>query len=302
MKIAVFDVSNGSCALAVCSNGYSVMFDCGSHAEKSCPVERINGFKMPGSWLGHMKNFQDGATSYPLSKLVVSHPDLDHIKNIQKVHTEFTPYLLHRRYLEEFPLSVVHQEDENYGYYRDSVCGTYRQTTTQLPNWGFVEQNYMIPMDVLKTSPSFGEAKMKNNSSIIYFLEYQGFRILFCGDMEEVGWIWLIKNNQEFKDELSKGVDVIVASHHGHTSGYSQDLMDLIGTPRLAILSKGSETGGETDVDCRYSATASGCSVEGLSVPQNTLLKKTLTTRSNGNIYIDVGSDGVARVFADMVS
>lgn len=301
MKIAVFDVSNGSCALAVCKNGHSIMFDCGSHAEKDCPVDKINGFRIPGTWLGHMKNYQNGTLSYPLTKLVISHPDLDHIKNIEKVHTRFTPYLLDRRYLEEFPAAVVHQEDENYAYYKDNVCANYRADPPGLPDWGFTEQQYMIPMETLRDDALFGEAKMKNNSSIVYLLDYEGFRVLFCGDMEEAGWIWLIENNAKFKADMSQGVDVIVASHHGHTSGYSQDLMNLIGSPKLAVLSKGSESGNETDVDSLYSANAAGCVVTGLAL-KNTVVKKSLTTRSNGSIYIDVGAGGTVAVYADTVS
>lgn len=301
MKIAIFDVSNGSCALAVCANGNSVMFDCGSHQEKDCPVERINALRIPGSWLSGMKNYQVNGTSYPLTKLVISHPDLDHVKNIEKVHTKFTPYLLHRRYIEHFPVSVVHQDHESYAYYRDKVCATYRSSPTQIPVWGFSEHEYQIPMETLKDNPLFGDSKMKNNSSIVFLLQYGNFRILFGGDMETVGWDWMIDNNHTgFRDELSKGVDIFVASHHGHTSGYSQKLMNLIGSPKLAILSKGSETGTESDVDCRYSATSQGYPVQGLSM-NNNVIKKTLTTRSNGNIYIDVNSVGIPTVYADCV-
>jgi glyoxylase-like metal-dependent hydrolase (beta-lactamase superfamily II) len=81
MKITIFDVSNGSCALAVCADGYSIMFDCGSHSEKDCPVERIYAMNIPNSWLSHMKNFTtESGISYPLTKLVISHRDLDHNK------------------------------------------------------------------------------------------------------------------------------------------------------------------------------------------------------------------------------
>ena len=249
-----------------------------------------------------MKNFADlDGRQYPLTQLVVSHPDVDHIKNIEKVHTKFTPYLLHRTYIEEFPLEVVHNEDESYQYYRDKVHATYTGTNPQTPDWGFVSKVYTIPMTTLKTDASFGESKLKNNSSIVYLLQYGSFRILFCGDLEEAGWDWLIDNNHlGFKDEMSKGVDVIVASHHGHTSGYSQKLMDLIGSPKLSILSKGSETGEETDVDGRYSANSAGLSVTGLTL-KNIATKKTLTTRSNGSIYIQVNAFGAPTIWADTI-
>jgi hypothetical protein len=222
------------------------------------------------------------------------------IINIEKVHSKFTPYVLHRRYIEDFPHSVVHQEDDNYKYYKTNVCAKYRATVSS-PTFAFNTKSYEIPMDILKTSPLFGESKLKNNSSIIYLLQYGGFRILFGGDLETVGWDWLIDNNyQGFKDELSKGIDVLVASHHGHTSGYSKKLMDLISAPKLSILSKQSESDQDTNVDSRYSINSTGLSVYGLSAKKH-VNKYTLTTRSNGNIYIDVDVKGIATIMADFV-
>ncbi len=249
-----------------------------------------------------MKNYAADGRQYPLTQLVISHPDVDHIKNIEKVHTKFTPYLLHRNYIQEFPPAIVHSEDESYKYYRDKVNATYTGNNPQTPNWGFVTRAYMIPMATLKNDALFGESKLKNNSSIVYLLQYAGFRVLFGGDLEAAGWDWLIDNNYGgFRDELSKGIDVIVASHHGHNSGYSEKLMKLIGAPKLSIISKGSETGDETDVDNRYSANSVGLTVNGLTL-QNVAQKKSLTTRSNGNIYIEVNPLGVTTLYADTLS
>ena len=76
--------------------------------------------------------------------------------------------------------------------------------------------------------------------------------------------------------------------------------MDLIGSPKLSILSKGSETGEETDVDGRYSANSAGLSVTGLTL-KNIATKKTLTTRSNGSIYIQVNAFGAPTIWADTI-
>lgn len=302
MKIAFFDVSNGSCAIAVCKYGHSIMFDCGSNSDKDCPVDIIHNLKKPTGWLSHMTNYQDNiGQTYPLTMLVVSHPDLDHIKNIDKVHTKLTPYLLDRNKIVEFPHSVVHQDDEKYLYYRDNVCSRYIHEATQLPNWAFTHKKFFIPLNTLIKEPQFGESKIKNNSSIIYLLQYGSFRILFCGDMETVGWDWLIDNNyQGFSDEMKNGIDVLVASHHGHVSGYSQKLMNLIKAPKLSILSKGSEEGSETDVDSRYSANSTGLLVYGLN-PSTPTRKYTLTTRTNGNIFIEVDDAGNPKVIAEKI-
>jgi hypothetical protein len=303
MKITVFDVSNGNCSLAVCPNGHSILFDCGSHGDKLCPVDRIKSMRQSGGWLSNMKDYvTPTGYRYPLTQLVISHPDLDHIKNIEKVHTSLTPYYLDRNYIEHFPHRVVHQEDKNYLYYKNNVCGVYRTTVATAPDWGFISKSYRIPIETLKTNPIFGDSKFKNNSSIVYLLQNGLFRILFCGDMETVGWDWLIDNNyQGFKDELTKGVDVIVASHHGHTSGYSQKLMDLIDSPKLSILSKGIESGEDTNVDSRYSQKSSGLLVKSLADSTISKVKYTLTTRSNGTVYIHADKNGTIGVWAERI-
>jgi len=304
MKIIIFDVSNGSCALAVCPNGNSLMYDCGSHEDKICPVQKIKSLRGAGLWLSHMKDYRtrDGVT-YPLTNLVISHPDLDHIKNIEKVHKDLTPYLLCRQYIEDFPSNVVEQDDESFKYYKNNVCANYRGNNPELPDWGFERKSFSIPMNTLKNDAAFGEEKMKNNSSIVYLLEYPNtnapFRVLFGGDMETIGWDWLIdKNHDGFKDELSKGVDILIPAHHGHVSGYSQKLIDIMGTPSLSVLSKGSETGGDTDVDSRYSTISTGLTVRKLS-DSTEEIKYTVTTRSNGNIYIHVDTNGRPRILTD---
>jgi len=302
MKIVIFDVSNSACALAVCPNGNSLMLDCGTHSDKTCPVNTIKSLKTNDGWLSSMKNYvTSSGLSYPLTNLSVSHPDSDHINNCERIKNELTPYLLSRRYLEDFPDGVIDCSVDSLKKYKKEFCDEYRGGNPEEPNWGFVKTAFTIPMKTLKEESIFGESKIKNNSSRIYLLKYKDkFKILFGGDMEEVGWDWLLENNHNnFKDIISNGIDIMVASHHGHTSGYSKKLFDLMGSPKLSILSKGSEENKEgTDVTSSYSQNSSGLEVKSLANKKNER-KYTLTTRTNGNIYISVDSLGNPKVFSE---
>ncbi|NQU77270.1 hypothetical protein HQ544_01080 [Candidatus Falkowbacteria bacterium] len=300
MKLVIFDVSNSACALAVCPRGNSLMIDCGRHNEKVCPVDTIKMMREENGWLSTMEDYktQEGMT-YPLTSLVITHPDADHINNSERVKRELTPYLLSRRYLEDFPDGVIDNNVDSLEKYKKEFCDVYRGKNPEEPNWGFEKTPFLIPMSTLKDESIFETSKIKNNSSQVFLLNCANkFRILFGGDMEEVGWGWLLdKNHNGFKDKIVNGVDILVASHHGHTSGYSKKLIDTMGAPRLSILSKGAEEGDGTNISSSYSQNSSGLQVRSLAAEKSEL-KYTLTTRSNGNIYIDIDLLGRPMIFS----
>src|SRR5690606_16835333 len=62
--------------------------------------------------------------------------------------------------------------------------------------------------------PSFTDT---NNLSLVVFIKYSTFKILFPGDLEKAGWQALLQR-ADFRAELV-GTDVLVASHHGRESG-----------------------------------------------------------------------------------
>lgn len=298
MKIVTFDVADGACSLLVSPNGYSMMIDCGSHGEKACPVESINRMRQPDGWLKEMKGW---GTTYPLTLLHITHPDRDHVQNSQAVRERLTPYMMNRRYIEEYPAehqATVHE------YYKERLCKEYRTDIApqDLPDWGLEENmTFEIPMTEIQRSEIL-RTKLRNNASRIRIVGHNGFRILFGGDMETEGWEWLLANNQRFKYEISKGITIYSAPHHGHTSGFSAALFSVMGPPKLSILSKGSESDGETDVSSRYSELSEGMVVSQIPTgndPWKYNTRKSLSTRANGTVYVSVGPDGQPSVYVE---
>lgn len=284
LKMVVFDVGNGSCALIVDEGGNSLMIDCGCHSDKHNPVDLIKFFQQENEWLQHMKKNQ-------LTKLVISHPDLDHIRNAKRIHEELTPKILLRRELKDFPKEVLASNDENFNEYKCRFCDKYTAPVINPPDWGFNYRPYKIWLRELRDESIFPKEKFKNNSSIVCVIEYSGWKFLFGGDMEEEGWEWLIDSCPIFRADIEQGIDILIASHHGHKSGYSQKLMNLMGGgPKLSILSKGTESG-KTDVESRYSAQSEGLPVYNLS-SRRTEVRKSITTRNDGNIFFEVDLQG----------
>ena len=88
---------------------------------------------------------------------------------------------------------------------------------------------------------------------------YNGVKVLFTGDLESAGWEWLIAHDQDFVQTIKYGVDILIAPHHGHKSGFPKALFDVIGNVKMVIHSKDSEAGKDgTDVATQYSNYACG--------------------------------------------
>lgn len=265
------------------------MVDCGTHSERPNPIEVIHALRKPGGFLSNMIGFSPyGSKTYPLTLLSISHPDEDHIRNVESIVESFPPALLHRTRLEDFPSQSLSQ-GEKLAKYREQLCQKYRgDSAGQLnhPNWGFERSVFQIPMDVVTTHPDFAFGKVTNNSSIVTLLKYGYHKVLFGGDMETVGWKWLVENNKDFSQAVAGGIDVLIAPHHGHRSAFPEALFQLAGPPMLSVLSKGSEFGDRSDVDPRYSQLSTGATVQSLrSAMVDT--RYTVTSRKDGATLLD---------------
>ena len=100
---------------------------------------------------------------------------------------------------------------------------------------------------------------------------------------------------------MKQGIDVLIAPHHGHDSGFPKALFQLTGNVKVIILSKDTEATKEgSDVYSGYSNYATGVNYYNIN-DKDTYNGKVMTTRSNGNIYIIVDSNGLCLV-ADKAS
>jgi hypothetical protein len=109
------------------------------------------------------------------------------------------------------------------------------------------------------------------------------FKILFGGDLPDNGWCNLLKN-EEFRSAI-KGTNVFKVSHHGRAEGCSDELFKHI-SPKLCIISDKpiDETNKNTVSTSWYEDRTSG-------IYFGDKLRKVLTTRNDGSIFIDVQSD-----------
>ena len=279
MKLIVFDVGNAFCSLVSSPNGYGLMVDCGSNEDKENPVDAIYRYR---NWLQLRSYVTRQGMSYPLGLLHITHPDEDHVRNAVRIKKELTPYLMHKTKWEEFPDGT-----DIYNEYRTLLDNCYRGSNPEAIDSGFdINKTFSIPIEVVRNNPKLKD-KVRNNSSILRYIAYNGVKVLFTGDLESAGWEWLIAHDQDFVQTIKCGVDILIAPHHGHKSGFPKALFDIIGNVKMVIHSKDSEADKDgTDVASQYSNYASGVIYRVINGGKHQ--GRVVTTRSNGNICIEI--------------
>ena len=279
MKLIVFDVGNAFCSLVSSPNGYGLMVDCGSNEDKENPVDAIYRYR---NWLQLRSYVTRQGISYPLGLLHITHPDEDHVRNAVRIKKELTPYLMQKTRWEEFP-----DGQEIHSEYRSLLDNPYRGSNPETVDWGFdINKTFSIPIEVVRNHPNLKD-KVRNNSSILRYIACNGVKVLFTGDLESVGWEWLIAHDHDFVQTIKCGVDILIAPHHGHKSGFPKALFDIIGNVKMVIHSKDSEADKDgTDVASQYSNYASGVIYRVINGGK--YQGRVVTTRSNGNICIEI--------------
>lgn len=279
MKLIIFDVGNAFCSLVSSPNGYGLMVDCGSNEDKENPVDAIRRYR---DWLQLRSYVTRQGVTYPLGLLHITHPDEDHVRNAVRIKKELTPYLMQKTRWEEFP-----DGQEIHSEYRSLLDNPYRGSNPETVDWGFdINKTFSIPIEVVRNHPNLKD-KVRNNSSILRYIACNGVKVLFTGDLESVGWEWLIAHDHDFLQTIKCGVDILIAPHHGHKSGFPKALFDIIGNVKMVIHSKDSEADKDgTDVASQYSNYASGVIYRVINGGKHQ--GRVVTTRSNGNICIEI--------------
>ena len=124
-----------------------------------------------------------------------------------------------------------------------------------------------------------------NDLSLVVFIKYGGFKMLFPGDLEKAGWRALLQR-ADFRAELN-GTDILVASHHGRDSGYCEDVFNYC-APRAVVISDKpiQHATQQTVPDYRRVVRENGVRVRTTMKDRHVL-----TTRRDGWIQFTVTSD-----------
>jgi beta-lactamase superfamily II metal-dependent hydrolase len=128
-----------------------------------------------------------------------------------------------------------------------------------------------------------------NDLSLVVFISFGSFTILFPGDLERAGWLALLCDPQ-FCQELSK-TTILVASHHGRENGYCEEVFNFC-RPQAVVMSDKPIVHDTQLMAAVYHSEVVKHHVNGVIVATTRKRRHVLTTRRDGHIQFEVDSAG----------
>lgn len=273
MKVQIFDVKHGACAMITGPNGKRLMIDCG---------------------------FREGADPwFPSVAFAGQRIEMLVIQNLDEDHVDDLPYVWDGLEIGAF-------------YSNPSVdAAALKAMKTQGMDEGVTEAHAILKAlgpGLTGLRADLGSVAVRayfnhyghpftttNDLSVAVFVTYGRFRILFGGDLERAGWLELLKSPR-FRADLGS-VNAIVGSHHGRASGKCDELFDYC-WPDIAIFSDDAKQYETQETDAWYRHRVSG--IPDYSRPARApgvfAMRHVFTTRRDGTITIDVNPLGGYRV------
>lgn len=275
----LFDVDHGQCAALRLPNGRWCIFDVGRTSIFS-PVRWI----VENNLTTLLAQALGGTLGFQFLKGTVSHLHVDHLADYVNLFQHGPEFLKtvdpDQVYIKDCYATCAGASSRAnlHGFlqrYRNGFS-----PASSIPDYGGVQiRELCLPVDVARQTGGDANARV-NNASVVTRIDVYGNSILLCGDMERSAWEAIINDTgygRIWRPFLSN-IDILVAPHHGHKSGYSTALLNLA-KPSVVLASVVAK---DPHVDTRYSQN----SVRGVRIGGTAY--SLITTRKQGHIKVEI--------------
>lgn len=299
LECIIFNVEHGLCVFVKSPNGYGLLVDCGSR-ECFSPIKWIRQ-----NYNRTIDKNTPGESRYKYykgrqyAKCVISHLHADHFSDVGSFRhrKEDRPWLLLRdkktvKLLEE----KITEHEESGDERRAAILREFKEFSSEYteepketPSWGFdFFESDQVPFQTAEDVSGSRDETM-NNRSYIIGIGYAGKKILLPGDMMAEGWKKALERSKT--EGILQGTNFFVAAHHGHESGFTQEIIDCSGRPDIFIISARSKD--ECIDDSAYSKrNAKGYQIDGESAKQY----RVSTSNRGRSIKITIYESGSDRI------
>jgi beta-lactamase superfamily II metal-dependent hydrolase len=256
MEIIIFDVEHGGCAAIFAPSGKLLMIDCDNND--------TTGWR-PSNWVA--------ANGLKVANLTVTNFDEDHVGDLPAL----------RRYVETFTVNWTvpvwwvraMKAEDGLGPGVEEIIDM-METNANPTVTGGVSIDYGPGFLMRRFYQPLGAFTDENGLSVVTFIQYEGVRVVFPGDLTKQAWerfmqdpafvFWLYSTR------------IFVASHHGREDGYYPEMFSGLWQPDLVVIS-------DKRIVHESQMINYGQHAKGVSWDDGTV-RRCLTTRRHGHIRI----------------
>ena len=268
MKLEIFDVGHGGCAVVTGTNGKKMMLDCG---------------------------FRKDPHFFPSVAFHGQTIELLALMNLDEDHCDDLPYLWKETKINAIYSNPTVHAQALWGLKNGQMREGVKMAQGLLQEFGAGLVGSIANLGYVSATAYhnvYGSPFVDtNNLSLAVFVQYGSFSILFAGDLETAGWRKLLQI-QSFRTRLA-AINILVASHHGRKSGQCPEVFNLV-RPDVVIFSDDARQYETQNTDAWYRQRVVGIPNLGAQPMSLSGCRKrhVLTTRRDGNMVINVESDG----------
>lgn len=292
-KMVVFNVGGALCSyLNIGSN--RIVVDLG----KSEEFNPVTDFLIPHFERNGYETDESG--KYKVAQLLVSHPHMDHISAIQDFDEYCTAKLVtcpndkkENEPADSLDFSQFDYESAEVKKLQEMYQHRNLPLDVSIEEGGNDKQYlfYIKPGDVRINGALTSDECYQNNVSLVSLFVINGHRVLLPGDIMKNGMQKLIRDNPDFRRELTRHrLCILVAPHHGLRSSFPINLFGMIKEGKTRCLNIVSEKPNNPDdtrvVDPRY-ASREFCDGDNDLISTNGVDFNCQRKTSQGHICID---------------
>src|SRR5262245_13508133 len=265
MRVEIFDVGHGHCAVITAPNGRRMMLDCGGRWGD----DRF--------WTPSLHYF--GQT---IDLLGLLNLDEDHLSDFRGMMEDCkVSWLLNNPTIGAREFAALKSDGMGSG-----AKAFARWLNAPKGIAGAVQPDFgPVAIKWYYLRYLWGEADTTNDLSLVVIVQFGAFKIVFAGDLEVSGWRRMLAS-PEFRRDLL-GTNVFVASHHGRESGCCTELFDWL-RPEIVIISDDERQYDSQETDDWYRNRCIGATC----VANPFERRYVMTTRKDGSMRIDANADG----------
>lgn len=252
-KIHFLNVKNGDCSIIQHITGHISVIDvCNARKVVANESAQTVAFSSHDSLSGNFRqkehpenpiDYLNNINCNSIFRYIQTHPDMDHMDGIKDLFDSFEVLnfwdTANNKQMNDFSTGSGYRE-EDWKFYQSKRKSTNTPKVLQLypnsvgPYYNQEKDGICDGLQILAPTTNLVTEANKsgdyNDCSYVILYQAGDKKIIFAGDSAEKTWDYILDNHKE----RVANIDVLIAPHHGRTSGGNRNYLDIL-NPKLTL-------------------------------------------------------------------